>query len=57
MCHEDAKLNLQNYRQMKGAKKLAKDEDFAPISDYGRHYNTYVGDSFLTRLNTGGLLQ
>lgn len=53
-CHEDAKLNLQNYGQMKGAKKFAKDEDFAPISDYDRHYNTYVSDSFLTGLNTGG---
>ena len=38
---------------MKGAEKFAKDEDFAPISDYGRHYNTYVSDRFLTRLNNG----
>jgi hypothetical protein len=52
-CREDAKLNLHSYGQMKGAEKFAKDEDFAPISDYGRHYNTYVSDSFLTRLNTG----
>jgi hypothetical protein len=53
-CHEDAKLNLQNYGQMKGAEDFAKDEDFAPISDYSHHCNPYVNDNFLTRLDTGG---
>lgn len=52
--HEDAKLNLQNYGQMKGAEKFGKDEDFTPISDYGHHYSVYASDSFVTRMNTGG---